>query len=216
MIGVIVGAGRIGYNLAKSMAEDHDITIIDKDKTACQKLEDLDCYVIQGSGTNTQILEEADVSKSDFFVALTGNDEVNLLSSVYAKDHGVKIIISRLDNTQHKKIFDKLNIRIVNPEESTMRFIARTINRPRAQKLVTLGKGNAEIIELEVHNSNLIYTPIHEIENNSEKFKIVTVYSGNEVIIPTENTTIGYNDSIAVLVKQQYIDEIRDYFTIDE
>lgn len=216
MIGVIVGAGRIGYNLAKSMAEDHDITIIEKDNIACKKLEDLDCYVIQGSGTNTQMLEEADVSKSDFFVATTGNDEVNLLSSVYAKEHGVKIIVSRLNNMQHKKIFQKLNIRFVNPEKSAMRFIARTIIRPKAQSLVNLGKGEDEIIELKVKNTNLIYTPIHEIENNTDKFKIVTVYSGDEVIIPTEDTEIGYDDSVAVLVKQKYIKEIHDYFTIDK
>ncbi|MBR0471968.1 MAG: TrkA family potassium uptake protein [Methanosphaera sp.] len=213
MIGVIVGAGRIGFNLAKSMAEDHDITIIEKDKTACQKLDEIDCYIIQGSGTNTIILEEADVPKSDFFVAATGNDEVNLLSSVYAKEHGVKIIVARVNNMQHNEIFKKLNIRTVNTEQSAMRYIARTIIRPRTQRLVNLGKGNAEIIELEVKNSNLIYTPIHEIENNSNKFKIVTVYSGKEVIIPTENTEIGYDDSIAVLVKQEYIDEIHDYFT---
>ncbi len=216
MIGVIVGAGRIGYNLAKSMAEDHDITIIEKDKTACQKVDNLDCYVIRGTGTNTQILEEADVPKSDFFVAATGNDEVNLLSSVYAKEHGVKIILSRLNNMQHKEIFEKLHIRVVNPEESTMRFIARTIIRPTSQKLVNIGKGNAEIIELIVRNSDLVYTPIHEIENNSDIFKIVTVYSGNEIIIPTEDTEIGYGDSIAVLVKQDHVDEIKEYFTTEQ
>lgn len=216
MIGVIVGAGRIGFNLAKSMAENHDITIIDKDKSTCQKVDGiLDCYVIQGTGTNTKILEEADVSKSDFFVAATGNDEVNLLSSVYAKEHGVKKIVSRLNNTEHEDIFKKLNIRVVNPERSAMRFIARNIVRPTAQSLVSIGEGDAEIIEITVKNNDVFFTPIIEVENNSPKFKIVTVYSGNEVIIPTDNTEIGYDDSIAVLVKREYIDEIREYFTRD-
>lgn len=213
MIGVIVGAGRIGYNLAKSMAEKHDITIIDKDKTSCKKVNDtLDCYVIQGSGTNTSVLKEADVNKADFFVAATGNDEVNLLSSVYAKDHGVERIISRLNNIGHEEIFKKLNIRVVNPERSAMRFIARTIIRPSAQTLVSLGEGGAEIIEVLVKNTDLLYTPISEIENNSDKFKIVTVYSGDDIIIPTAETEIGFEDSIAVLVKRGYINEIREYF----
>ena len=217
MIGVIVGAGRIGYNLAKSMAEDHDITIIEKDKSLCEKVNDtLDCYVIQGTGTNTQILNEADVSKSDFFVAATGNDEVNLLSSVYAKEQGVKRVVSRLNDMNHEHIFKKLKIRIVNPEQSAMRFIARTIIRPSAQTLVSLGKGGAEIIELIVKNSNLLYTPISEIENNSDKFKIVTIYTDDDMIIPTEETEIGYNDSIAILVKREYINEISYLFTHDE
>lgn len=214
MIGVIVGAGRIGYNLAKSMAEDHDITIIEKDKNICEKVNDmLDCYVIQGTGTNTIVLKEADVSNSDFFVAATGNDEVNLLSSVYAKEHGVKKIVSRVNNIEHKEIFKKLNIRVVNPEESAMRFIARTINRPSAQRLVSLGEGGAEIIEVIVKNSDLLYTPISEIENNSNKFKIITVYSNDDVIIPTAETEIEYDDSIAILVKSNNVEEVSDYFT---
>ena len=214
MIGIIVGAGRIGYNLAKSMAEDHDITIIDKDKEVCEKINDtLDCYVIQGSGTNTNILKEADVRKVDFFVAATGNDEVNLLSSVYAKDHGVKKIVSRLNNTEHADIFKKLKIKTVNPERSATRFIARTIIRPSVQSLATLEEGDAEIIELIVKNNNLLYTPISEIEKNTDKFKILTVYSKDEIIIPTDNTEIGFEDSIAILVKSKYLDEVRKYFT---
>lgn len=215
-MGIIVGAGRIGYNLAKSMVEKHDITLIDNNKETCQKANDLlDCYVIQGTGTNTKILEESDISKADFFVAATGNDEVNLLSSVYAKEHGVKIIVSRLNNTDHTEIFNKLEIPYINPETSAMRLIARNIVRPTAQSLVTIGQGNAEIIELKVKNKNLAFTPISEIENNTDKFIIVTVYADNETIIPTDDTILGYEDSIAVLVKREYIQEIRNYFTKD-
>lgn len=217
MIGVIVGAGRIGYNLAKRMVDDHDITVIEKDKESWLKIDDeLDCYAIKGSGTNTKILEEADVSKSDFFVATTGNDEVNLLSSVYAKESGVKTIVSRLNNMEHEEIFKKLNIRVVNPENSAMRHIARNIVRPTAQTLVTLGKGDAEILEFSVKNSDLLFTPVSEIENNTDKFKIVTIYSDNEVILPTENTEIDETDSIAVLVKREYIKEIREFFTTNQ
>ena len=217
MIGVIVGAGRIGYNLAKGMVDDHDITVIEKDKESWQKIDDeLDCYAIKGSGTNTKILEEADVSKSDFFVATTGNDEVNLLSSVYAKESGVKTIVSRLNNMEHEEIFKKLNIRVVNPENSAMRHIARNIVRPTAQTLVALGKGDAEILEFSVKNSNILFTPISEIENNTNKFKIVTIYSGDEVILPTEDTEIDETDSIAVLVKREYIEEIREFFTTEQ
>lgn len=214
MIGIIVGAGRIGYNLANSMVEDHDITIIEKDKEVCEKISDnLDCYVIQGSGTNTHLLKEAEIKKADFFVAATGNDEVNLLSSVYAKDLGVKKIVSRLNNTEHDDIFKKLKIKTVNPEKSATRFIARTIIRPSVQTLATLEEGDAEIIELIVKNSNLIDKPIAEIENNTDKYKILTVYSKDEIIIPINTTKIGFEDSIAILVKSKYLDEIRNYFT---
>ena len=200
LMGIIVGAGRIGYNLARNMAEKHDITLIDKDKELCEKTNYLlDCYVIHGTGTNTKILEDADITKADFFVATTGNDEVNLLSSVY--------------DTEHAEIFTKFNIPFINPETSAMRLIARSIVRPTAQSLVSLGQGNAEILELKVKNKDLAFIPISEIENNTDKFIIVMVYTDNETIIPTKETMLGYDDSVAVLVKTEYVNEIQDLFT---
>ena len=217
MNGIIVGAGRIGLNLARNMVEKHDITLIEKDRQICENVRELlDCYVIQGTATNIQVLEEADINKADFFVAATPNDEVNLLSSVYAKDNGVKTIVSRLNNIEHLTIFKKLHIQTINPESSAMRYIARNIVRPTAQRLVSLGKGDAEIIELIVKNNNLIFTPIKDIEANSDKFKIITVYSDDEEIIPTPETELGYDDSIVVLVKREYIHEIRQLFTQEE
>ncbi len=214
--GIIVGAGRIGYNLARSMVDKHDITLIDKDKETCNHVNDLlDCYVIHGTGTDTRILEDANISKADFFVAATGNDEVNLLSSVYAKENGVEIIASRLNNIDHVDIFRKLGIHFINPETSAMRFIARSIVRPTAQSLVSIGQGDAEIIELKVKNKNLAFLPIKEIENNTDKFIIVTLYINDEAIIPTPYTELGYDDSIAVLVKREYISEVKKYFTED-
>lgn len=214
MIGIIVGAGRIGFNLAQRMSEKHDITLIEKDKERCEYVSDMiDCYTIHGTGTNTTLLEEADISKADFFVAATANDEVNLLSSVYAKDHGVEKVVSRLNNLENIDIFKKLHIPFINPENSAKRYITRNIIRPTAQNLVSVGKGNAEILELVVKNKNLLFTPIYQIENNTNKYKIITIYSGNEEIIPTEETELDYEDSIVVLVKRQYLQEVRELFT---
>ncbi|MBQ6443671.1 MAG: TrkA family potassium uptake protein [Methanosphaera sp.] len=214
MIGIIVGAGRIGYNLALAMSEKHDITLIDKDKAQCEKIANLlDCYIIHGTATNTKLLEEADIDKADFFVAATANDEVNLLSSVYAKDHGVKKVISRLNNVDHRNIFIKLDIPFINPERSATRYIVRNIIRPTAQRLVSVGKGDAEILEIKVRNKDILFTPIKEIENNTDKFIIITIYSGKEEIIPTNETELGYDDRIVVLVKRDYIKEVRHFFT---
>ena len=97
-----------------------------------------------------------------------------------------------------------------------MRFIARTIIRPSAQTLVTIGKGDAEIIEVMVKNTKLIHTPISKIENNTDKYKIITIYTEEDMLIPTNETELNYNDSIAILVKNDYVNEVRDYFTKEE
>lgn len=214
MNGIIVGAGRIGYNLAMRMQEDHDITIIEKEKDAYLKAsEQLNCYVEHGNATNTNLLEKVNIEKSDFFVAATGNDEVNLLCSVYAKEHGVANIVSKLNTPDHASIFKKLGIKIINPERSIVRFIVRMIIRPTAQSLVTIGKGYAEILELKVQNMELDGKTITEIEDNTDKFIIISKYVDEEIIIPNNDTILHYDDSVAVLIKNQYVQEVQKLFT---
>ena len=78
-------------------------------------------------------------------------------------------------------------------------------------KTATLSTKKIESISvaknLIVKNNNLLYTPISEIENNTDKYKILTIYSKDEMIIPTDKTEIGYEDSIAILVKSKYLDD---------
>ncbi|WP_304124449.1 TrkA family potassium uptake protein [Methanosphaera cuniculi] len=216
MNGIIVGAGRIGYNLATKLQTDHDITIIDKDIDAYDRAsEQLNCYVVHGNGTNTSILEKEDIDKVDFFVAATGNDEVNLLCSVFAKEHDVTTIVSKLNNPDHASIFKKLGISVINPERSIVRYIARMIVRPTAQSLVTIGKGDGEILEVKVKNRSIAGKTIKQIENNTDKFIIISKYIENDIIIPNNETILNYDDSVAVLIKRGHLLEIRDYFTED-
>lgn len=216
MNGIIVGAGRIGYNLATKLQTDHDITIIDKDIDAYDRAsEQLNCYVVHGNGTNTSILEKEDIDKVDFFVAATGNDEVNLLCSVFAKEHDVTTIVSKLNNPDHASIFKKLGISVINPERSIVRYIARMIVRPTAQSLVTIGKGDGEILEVKVKNRSIAGKTIKQIENNTDKFIIISKYIENDIIIPNNETILNYDDSVVVLIKRGHLLEIRDYFTED-
>lgn len=216
MNGIIVGAGRIGYNLATKLQTDHDITIIDKDIDAYDRAsEQLNCYVVHGNGTNTSILEKEDIDKIDFFVAATGNDEVNLLCSVFAKEHDVTTIVSKLNNPDHASIFKKLGISVINPERSIVRYIARMIVRPTAQSLVTIGKGDGEILEVKVKNRSIAGKTVKQIENNTDKFIIISKYIENDIIIPNNETILNYDDSVAVLIKRGHLLEIRDYFTED-
>ena len=216
MNGIIVGAGRIGYNLATKLQTDHDITIIDKDIDAYDRAsEQLNCYVVHGNGTNTSILEKEDIDKIDFFVAATGNDEVNLLCSVFAKEHEVTTIVSKLNNPDHASIFKKLGISVINPERSIVRYIARMIVRPTAQSLVTIGKGDGEILEVKVKNRSIAGKTVKQIENNTDKFIIISKYIGDDIIIPNNGTILNYDDSVAVLIKRGHLLEIRDYFTKD-
>ena len=89
------------------------------------------------------------------------------------------------------------------------------IVRPTAQSLVTIGKGDGEILEVKVKNRSIAGKTIKQIENNTDKFIIISKYIENDIIIPNNETILNYDDSVAVLIKRGHLLEIRDYFTED-
>ena len=95
---IIAGIGRVGYTLAKSLSEKgHDIVLIDIDKNVCKKASaDIDALVINGDCTKTKTLEEAGIEDADIYIAVTGKEEVNLMSSLLAKSYGINKTIARI------------------------------------------------------------------------------------------------------------------------
>ena len=95
---VIIGAGEVGFNLAKSLSkENHDITVIDIDPNKCQKVTNhVDAKVIEGDGCSQRILQQIEMSNIDYLLALTRIDEVNLVASKIGKERGAKKVICRL------------------------------------------------------------------------------------------------------------------------
>jgi trk system potassium uptake protein TrkA len=104
--------GRLGLQVALDLiADDKDVTIIEKDENRCKFLAtQLDTMVICGSGTEIKTLENAEINEANVFVAATGNDESNLLASLMAKEYKPEKIIARVNEAQHEKVFIENNL----------------------------------------------------------------------------------------------------------
>lgn len=104
---IIMGGGRLGLLVGLNLiADGKDVTIIEKDENRCKFLAtQLDTMVIFGSGTDKETLINADINDADVFVALTGNDETNLLASLMARRYKTGKIIARVNEPQHEKVF---------------------------------------------------------------------------------------------------------------
>ena len=102
---VIIGAGEVGFNLAKSLSkEEHDITVIDIDPNKCQKVtNNIDARVIEGDGCSQRIIQQIEMSEVDYLISLTKIDEVNLVASKMGKEMGANKVICRLRNTEYGK-----------------------------------------------------------------------------------------------------------------
>lgn len=116
---IIVGAGPEGSSLAELALNDgHKVAVIEASEECARKIvEKYDVEVFHGDIASGGMLEEAQADKADVLVATTGDDSVNLMTMFLGKDSGIKTLISRVNQSQHQGLFEKLGVQVlVNPE----------------------------------------------------------------------------------------------------
>lgn len=210
---IIIGSGRIGKHLAKLLIEEkHDVVIVDKDGDVCHDVaSDLDIITIRGDGSKPSILEEAGIKEADALVALTGSDETNLIVSLMAKQMGAKHVAARLGALHYdEKVLKQLGLDLViYPEAAAAGYISELITKPEVLDLAFIGRGNAEIIEVEIKNNSKINgKKIKDIEH-PQGTAIIAVYENDKIIIPTRDTKLDAGDKVLILAKSEKIAQIR-------
>ncbi|MCL2157393.1 MAG: TrkA family potassium uptake protein [Methanobrevibacter sp.] len=211
---VILGGGRVGLALANFLiAHGHDITLIENRGNLCDAAAtELDALVICGNGTETKTLEEANVQDADFFVAATGNDEVNLLSCVLVKDYEMPKLIARVSNPDHENAFKKIGIdNVISPEITAARFLQKIITCPNVADLSAFGKGDSEILDMEISNEKIIGKKISEVSPTDE-YIIIATYQDNQLKIPKGDMELNMGDKISILVKRKSIKKVTKIF----
>ena len=152
---IVIGCGKIGTNILSSLInEGHELTVVDKDASVLSGIANIyDVMSVCGSGTDCEILEEADVSKADIVVATTNSDEFNMLSCFLAKRMGAKETIARIRNPEYNDqslgfMRQQLGLsHIINPELFTAYELYNILKLPCADKIETFGVRNFEMIE---------------------------------------------------------------------
>lgn len=212
---VILGGGRVGLNLASFLiSDDQDVTLIENEEELCNRTAaDIDALVICGNGTDTRTLREANIEDTDVFVATTGNDEVNLLSSILVKGYGVPKIIARVSDYNHIEAFKQAGIDFaISPELTAASYLEKIILRPKIADLVILGKGDAELLDLTITNDDVIGKKIGDLSPNP-RFIIVSLYENGNISIPMPDSILKKDAKISVLAKTDYIKETIDTFS---
>lgn len=212
---LILGAGRVGLNLASFLISDgQDVIIIENNKNLCNNaVQELDALVICGSGTETKTLEEAGIENVDVFVAATGNDEVNLLACILVKKYDVSKVIARVSDPAHENAFKNVGIDfVVSPELTTASYLEKLIIRPKIADLVIIGKGNAELLDIKVTNKKVFNKKTSELSPTKD-FIISAIHENGDIVIPDGTTVIKEGCRISVLVKKHAVKQVEDIFT---
>lgn len=212
---IIMGGGRVGLNLASFLISDgHDVTLIENDENLCSNAaSELDALVICGNGTDTRTLEEASVKDADVFVAATGNDEANLLACVLVREYNISKIIARVSDPSHGAAFKKIGVdSVISPELTAASYLEKLIIRPKIADLVVLGRGDAELLDITLEESQVIGKKIKDI-SPTEDFIIVAVYANGDITIPKPDMVLNKGMKVSILVKTKFAKEVMKRFT---
>jgi len=218
MFVVIMGAGRVGYLVAKMLEEEgHDVTIIEMDKERAKELSLLiNGLVIEGDATDPKTLEEANIKQADAFAALTGKDDANLLACILAKHLNPKIKTSlRISNPQNRRIFEEVTDLkryfdfVISPEEIAAEYISRNIVTPGFDR-VLFPKEGAEIVRFSINGDNEIAGKLVKDLKLPRDALMVAVYDekGN-LIIPSGDTKLPERGQLIIFAKNSVLDDVK-------
>jgi len=217
---VIIGAGEVGFNLSKTLSkENHDITVIDLDPAKCQKIiNHIDAKVIEGDGCSQRILQNIDMTKVDYLIALTRIDEVNLVASKIAKERGAKKVICRLRNTEygHKDtIIDPAQFginHIVFPEKAAKDEIKRIITQPSSVDIQTFNNDQITLVGIFIDISSPLVGRTSEnveLSNPLLPHKLAVINRGDTSFIPHKDTKYNANDIVYFSCKTELVNNIQ-------
>lgn len=210
---VIVGAGAVGFNLAKQLSnEGHDISIIERDPALVRKIsEKLDVFVVAGEGSSPSALETAGIRDTDMLLSVTNSDEVNIVVCMLASQYGVKKKIARIRNYEFtdKNSFMKKGEffidHMINPDLVTVSSILKIIETPGSTYVADFKDINVVLrgfsIPADAPIAGKRLTELEEI-GSTDSFLIAAIQRGEEVIIPNGETKILPNDNIFVVVAE--------------
>jgi len=216
---VIIGGGNIGTNLARLIEQNSEMTarIVEHNQNRARKIAAIlpNTMVTWGDGLDAEILEEVNIGSADTVVAVTDDDETNILASLLAKRYGVKRTIALANKTTYASLVTTLGVDVlVNPRTITVSTILQHVRRGRIRAVHSLRDGFAEVIEAEaLETSPLIGVPIRE-SKLPDGVIIGAVVREGEVIIPRGDTILRVRDRIILLATTGSIKRVEKLFAV--
>ena len=201
---IIVGNGKVGYTLAQYLSQDgHDVTVLDTNQEALLKAsETLDVMCVRGNGANVKVLLEAGVDKADVIMAVTGNDEQNMVCCLAAKQLGAKYSIARIRDPEYTDsltfLQKKLDIdQVINPEKATAQEISRLLRFPFAINIESFAHGRVEMVEFRTeHTDPILNTPLMKLHNRFPHIQFTAVQRNGASFIPDGHSVLMPGDRV--------------------
>ncbi|MGB7431585.1 MAG: Trk system potassium transporter TrkA [Ahrensia sp.] len=217
---LIVGGGNIGMFVAselESRVSRTSVKIIERSRARAETIADKlhRTIVMNGSALDQQLLLEADIQDTELMVAVTNDDQVNVLSSVMAKQLGCESTLTLINDPSYQALTPALNLDAdINPRAVTISRVLQHVRRGRIRQVHSVQKGMAEVIEAEaLETSPLVGTPLRVLEL-PEGMRIGAIYRDGEVIKPNGETIIRARDRVVTFVASDAVARVEQMFRV--
>ena len=203
---MIAGGGNIGLRLAQALEERYSVRVIEHNKRRCELLASRlgEALVLNGDTTDEELLEDENIAEMDLFVAVTNDDENNIMSSLLAKRMGARRVVSLINRRSYVDLLQSGQIDIaISPAQATIGTLLAHVRRGDVVAVHSLRRGAAEALEAVVHGDResckLTDRRVDEIDLPPGT-TIGAVVRGNEVIMAHHDTVIRAEDHVIVFV----------------
>ncbi|MDR1773514.1 MAG: Trk system potassium transporter TrkA [Clostridioides sp.] len=218
---ILVGGGKISFYLARKLiASGVDVKIIEINHKRCQFLSETLKYatIIEGDGTDQQLLLEEGVETADALATLTDFDEENIILSLFVQTISKCKIITKINKLSFDKVIESLNLdSIIHPKNLAAKYIVRYVRamhnsygKSNIETLYSIMGSKAEALEFKVkEHSKVVDIPLKDLKLK-DNLQVACIYRKDSVIIPTGNDYIQQKDTVIIITTHSGFDDIDD------
>jgi trk system potassium uptake protein TrkA len=213
---IVIGAGKVGWNLARELLEKgHEVTLIENSRDRYLTVEqELEHSVQYGDASELWVLERAGISRADMVIAVTGDDEDNMLICQVARDkYLVDRIIARVNNPRNRQWFELLGIKpYVSATDLILRLLEHEVPDYGLVHLLDLPEERLEIIEmLLADDSNVAGQRVSDLEM-PEGSLLISILRGGEGFVPGPDTVLEAGDEVLAVLDPGLEEELKAFF----
>jgi trk system potassium uptake protein len=212
---MILGGSNIGIMTARMLEKNYNVKLIEKDKDKCYEIADklANTLIINADGNNVEVLEEEGLQEMDAFIALTGNSETNIISSLVAKNHQVNKTIALVENIDYINLSHNIGVdTLINRKLIAANNVFRHVRKGRIKAITGIRGIDAEIIEYEVSPGSKITKDYIKNIGFPKTAVVAGVIRDDETLLPMGDFKIFPGDKVIVFSMIETINELEKFF----
>lgn len=213
---MIIGAGKIGRLLSKSLQYDYNLKVIEKSSEKAEKYNASlsNTLMLIGDALDPEFLESESVYDMDCFIAATENEQTNIMCSLLAKDYGVKQVIVHISTTNYIKPIRRMGIdAIVSKNVSAVNEVFKIIHTDQQEIEISRFEDiDIDSIELKVMPDCKFLRKKYILDDLPDSICLGAIIRDSKIIIPNQKTNIKENDQLLIFLKPEYISKVENIF----